>query len=54
MVKIGKKAFYHQAELNLQEAYAYTANVMAENMVLNETIEGISAFIDKRDPELTD
>ena len=54
VVKIGKKAFYHQAELNLQEAYEYTANVMAENMVLDETIEGISAFIDKRVPEWTE
>ena len=54
VVKIGKKAFYHQAELNLQEAYEYTANVMAENMVLGETIEGISAFIDKRAHEWTD
>ncbi len=50
VVKIGKKAFYNQAEMSLQDAYDYTATIMAENMILDETVEGISAFIDKRTP----
>ena len=48
VVKIGKEAFYNQAEMNLEKAYEYTANVMAENMIYKETNEGISAFIEKR------
>ena len=51
VVKIGKKAFYNQAEMNIEDAYIYTANVMAKNMLFNDTNEGIDAFIEKRTPE---
>ena len=51
VVKIGKKAFYEQAEMKLEDAYEYTSKIMAENMVLDETVEGISAFIEKRTPK---
>ena len=50
-VKIGKKAFYRQAEMNLSDAYDYAAEVMAENMMDQNAEEGIGAFIEKRDPE---
>ena len=49
-VKTGKTAFYRQIQLPVNEAYAYTGDVMVENMLNNETEEGIAAFIDKRDP----
>jgi enoyl-CoA hydratase/carnithine racemase len=49
-VAIGKEAFYRQAELGLDEAYAYTGEVMTRNMLARETEEGIDAFIDKRPP----
>ncbi len=49
-VAIGKEAFYRQAELGLDEAYAYTGAVMTTNMLARETEEGIDAFIDKRPP----
>jgi len=49
-VKIGKKAFYKQMEMPLEEAYKYTGEVMAENMGLSDTQEGISAFLEKRSP----
>ena len=54
VVKIGKEAFYKQAEMSVEQAYEYTANVMAENMIYEETNEGISAFIEKRTPEWTE
>jgi enoyl-CoA hydratase/carnithine racemase len=47
---IGKKAFYRQAELPLAQAYAYTREVMAENLKAQDAREGISAFLDKRAP----
>jgi enoyl-CoA hydratase/carnithine racemase len=47
-VAIGKEAFYRQAELGLDDAYRYTAEVMTRNMLLRETEEGIDAFIAKR------
>ena len=50
-VKIGKEAFYNQAEMTLAEAYAYTGEVMAENMLFRDTENGIAAFLDKRHPE---
>ena len=49
-VKIGKEAFYNQLQMPLSDAYDYTGSVMAENMLFRDTEEGISAFIEKRDP----
>ena len=49
-VKIGKEAFYNQLQMPLSEAYDYTGSVMAENMLFRDTEEGISAVIEKRDP----
>jgi enoyl-CoA hydratase/carnithine racemase len=53
-VKIGKAAFYRQAEMSLAEAYRYTAEVMAENMMARDAEEGIGAFIEKREPKWQD
>lgn len=47
---IGKEAFYRQADLSLEQAYAYTADVMTRNLQALDAQEGISAFIDKRAP----
>jgi enoyl-CoA hydratase/carnithine racemase len=53
-VKIGKAAFYRQAEMSLAEAYAYASEVMAENMMACDAIEGLSATIEKRKPTWQD
>jgi len=50
-VKIGKSAFYEQIQMPLDQAYAYTGSVMVENMLVPDTAEGISAFLEKRDPD---
>ncbi len=50
-LKIGKEAFYAQAEMSLSDAYAYASEVMVENMMARDAEEGIGAFIDKRNPE---
>jgi enoyl-CoA hydratase/carnithine racemase len=49
-VAIGKEAFYRQAELGLEAAYAYTGDVMTKNTMARETEEGIDAFLEKRPP----
>ena len=49
-VKIGKQAFYQQLPMPTGQAYAYTAEVMAQNMMNRDTKEGITAFIEKRSP----
>ncbi|MEM6548055.1 MAG: enoyl-CoA hydratase [Pseudomonadota bacterium] len=49
-VRYGKRAFYEQVEMPLDQAYAHTARVIAENMLEPETAEGIQAFLEKRPP----
>jgi enoyl-CoA hydratase/carnithine racemase len=53
-LKVGKQAFYKQAEMGLAEAYAYASEVMTENMMARDAEEGICAFIDKRKPTWED
>ncbi len=53
-VKLGKAAFYRQAEMSLADAYRYAAEVMTENMMARDAEEGIGAFIDKREPKWQD
>lgn len=50
-VKIGKQAFYEQVQMGLDDAYAYTGQVMVENMLYRDTEEGIAAFLEKRPPD---
>ncbi|AFO87437.1 enoyl-CoA hydratase [Phaeobacter inhibens] len=50
-VKIGKRAFYDQLQLPTADAYAHTGAVMVENLMLRDTVEGIDAFLEKRDPD---
>jgi enoyl-CoA hydratase/carnithine racemase len=54
VLKIGKQAFYRQAEMSLAAAYSYASEVMTENMMADDAKEGIGAFIDKRDPHWKD
>lgn len=48
-VRIGKTAFYRQVEMPLADAYAYTAEVMMENLKARDAQEGIGAFLEKRE-----
>lgn len=50
-VRIGKRAFYDQLQMPLNQAYDYAGAVMVENMLDDDTAEGISAFIEKRTPD---
>ena len=49
-IKIGKKSFYKQLEMPLSKAYDYTSKMMTLNMSSYDAKEGISAFIEKRNP----
>jgi enoyl-CoA hydratase/carnithine racemase len=53
-IKLGKAAFYRQAEMSLAGAYRYAAEVMTENMMARDAEEGIGAFIEKRAPKWHD
>ncbi len=50
VVAMGKQAFYRQLEMPLGEAYAYTCDVVAENLKTQDAREGIGAFLEKRAP----
>lgn len=49
-VKLGKAAVYKQAGMGLAEAYALASRVIVENMLAPDAEEGISAFLEKREP----
>ena len=49
-VRIGKRAFYDQAEMPLAAAYDHASAVMVENMLARDAAEGIAAFVEKREP----
>jgi enoyl-CoA hydratase/carnithine racemase len=53
-IKVGKTAFYRQAEMSLAGAYRYAAEVMTENMMARDAEEGIGAFLEKREPKWRD
>jgi enoyl-CoA hydratase/carnithine racemase len=50
-VRIGKRAFYDQLGLPLDQAYAVTGAAMVENMRARDTAEGVAAFLEKRKPD---
>ena len=52
-MSMGKGAFYRQLDMELEEAYTYTSDVMARNMMERDAQEGIDAFLQKRHPKWT-
>lgn len=53
-VRTGKEAFYRQLEMPISAAYEFAAKVMTENMMAADAKEGISAFVEKREPKWSD
>jgi enoyl-CoA hydratase/carnithine racemase len=49
-VKLGKQAVYRQTGMGLADAYRCASRVMVENMLAADAEEGISAFLEKRQP----
>ena len=47
-IKIGKRAYYEQLEMPLEEAYAFAGRTMAENMMAKDAEAGIGAFTRKQ------
>ena len=50
-ISMGKDGFYRQLDMDLEDAYAYTSDLMARNMTAPDAQEGVDAFLDKRKPE---
>jgi enoyl-CoA hydratase/carnithine racemase len=49
-VGIGKRAFYRQIDLGIDDAYELCGEVMSENATAEDAQEGMSAFLEKRTP----
>lgn len=49
-ISAGKRVFYRQLEMEMEDAYEYAAKEMACNMMFHDAAEGIDAFIEKRKP----
>ena len=47
-IGMGKQMFYKQLEMGLDAAYQYASEVMACNMMTEDAVEGIDAFVGKR------
>lgn len=52
-VRVGKRTFYEQIQMPLDQAYTHAGDVMVQNMLDSDTAEGIGAFLGKREPEWT-
>jgi len=52
-VGIGKEAFYRQVDVDQRQAYDLTKTVMSLNAMAADAQEGITAFLEKRDPTWT-
>jgi enoyl-CoA hydratase/carnithine racemase len=49
-MKIGKETFYAMADMPFEEALDFLAQKLAEVAATEDAVEGITAFIEKREP----
>lgn len=49
-IETGKRMFYRQLERDMEGAYEYASDVMACNLMTADAVEGIDAFLEKRQP----
>jgi len=50
ILTMGKQSFYRQIDLEEADAYRYAQGIMALNALTRDAQEGISAFLEKRQP----
>jgi enoyl-CoA hydratase/carnithine racemase len=50
VLALGKRAFYRQLEMGLEDAYAFTTEVIVDNALGKDFEEGLAAFLEKRAP----
>jgi enoyl-CoA hydratase/carnithine racemase len=54
VIATGKRFFYRQLELSVEEAYREAQEVMVGNMLSDDGQEGVEAFVEKRKPAWRD
>lgn len=50
VLALGKRAYYRQLEQGLEQAYAFTTDIIVENAMGADFAEGLAAFVGKRKP----
>ena len=50
VVALGKRAYYDEAGMSLEEAYAHATRVIVDNGLGSDFAEGVAAFAEKRRP----
>ena len=50
---VGKQAFYRQLQVDRPQAYEMAQRTMVENLLADDAQEGITAFLEKREPQWT-
>lgn len=50
VIQLGKSFLYQQIEMNISTAYEKGAEIMRKNLELDDGIEGLKSFIEKRKP----
>lgn len=50
VLALGKRAYYRQLEMGLEDAYAFTTGVIVDNALGKDFEEGLAAFLEKRAP----
>ena len=53
VLALGKRAFYRQLELGLEDAYAFSTDAIVANALGADFAEGLDAFVHKRTPRWT-
>lgn len=51
VMSLGKRNYYKQVALPIDQAYSSMEKVMAQNIQMSECREGIAAFVEKRHPK---
>jgi enoyl-CoA hydratase/carnithine racemase len=51
VLALGKRAYYRQLEMGLEDAYAFTTDVIVDNALGKDFEEGLAAFLEKRAPQ---
>lgn len=54
VLALGKRAYYAQLEMGLEEAYRFTTEVIVDNALGRDFEEGLAAFAEKRTPAWPD
>jgi enoyl-CoA hydratase/carnithine racemase len=51
VLALGKRAYYRQLEMGLEDAYTFTTDVIVDNALGKDFEEGLAAFLEKRAPQ---